>query len=400
MVSRFHILLLAAALALGSLVTAPGSRASAAVTGSTYPTVAAPGTQLTQASQLLSAAQSDADRGDNEAAAEKLRHAAQLEPRSIEIQRLLGDVEYRLQHYQAAEQAYQAVLAVDPGNRDVWNRLGGVYSAEDRYDDAIGAFRKSLPSQAGFANLILAYQDEGRLGDLESEMKIEETRNPYDPSNHYNLASIYKAEQRYDAAISQLQYATDLDARYVDAYNLLGNVYGEQGRYEDAINQYRKAIALDSKYAFAWNNWGVELVNEGQYEASIAKFKQSVELDPGFALGFENMGVAYDHMNDFTQAVEDFQLAINLDPHERNVYVNLGALYYSHNQYNLAEAAFIKGLALQPKSARLHFGLGMTYEAQKKLALAEEQFKIAIAEDPKDSQAASELASVESVLSR
>jgi superkiller protein 3 len=392
---------MAAALALGSLlITTQGVRAQTGATGSTYPSVAGPaGSQMTTASQLLSAAQADADRGDNQAAAEKLHRAASLEPRSIEIQRLLGDVEYRLQHYQAAEQAYQAVLAVDPGNRDVWNRLGGVYSAEDRYDDAIGAFRKSLPSQAGFANLILAYQDQGRLGELESEIKMDETRNPYDPSNHYNLASIYKAEQRYDAAISQLQYAIDLDGHYVDAYNLLGNVYGEQGRYDDAIGQYRKAIAFDSKYAFAWNNWGVELVNEGQYDASIAKFKQAMDLDPHLALAYENLGVAYDHLNDFTQAVEEFQLAINLDPHERNVYINLGALYYSHNQFNLAEAAFIKGLSLQPKSARLHFDLGMTYEAQRKLALAEDQFKTALADDPKDSEAASELASVESVLS-
>ncbi|HZV79393.1 MAG TPA: tetratricopeptide repeat protein [Candidatus Binatus sp.] len=396
---RYSVCLAATALIAGGVVWAnsPAKADNSSPPGGTYPSVASPNsTHSSATAQLLAAARADADRGDNEGAAQELHRAAAIEPRNIEIERLLGDVEYRLQHYPAAETAYNAVLAVDPTNRDVWNRLGGVYSAEDRFDDAVGAFRKSLPSKEGFANLVLLYSDEGRLGELEAEYKLEETRNPYEPSNHYNLASIYKAEKKYDAATAQLQYALDRDARYTDAYNLLGNVYGEEGRYDDAINQYKTAIAIDPKYAFAWNNWGVELVNEGQYEAGIEKFNHAIQLEPQLALAYENLGVDYDHLNDFTKAVEYFQRAINLDPHERNVYINLGSLYYTHNQLNLAEAAFIKGLALQPKSDRLHFGLGLTYEAQKKYALAEEQFKIAIAEDPKDTEAASELAAVES----
>ena len=203
MSSRFHHTLIIAAMAALSIATAsaaaradspaPSPAPTVAPTANpvnpSYPPVTTPANpRSASASQLLAAARADADRGDNEGAAEKLHKAVALEPRNIEIERTLGDVEYRLQHYQAAEAAYLAVLAIDPTNRDVYNRLGGVYSAEDRFDDAVSAFRKSLPSKEGFANLVMLYADEGRLGELESEYKLEETRNPYEPSNHYNLA--------------------------------------------------------------------------------------------------------------------------------------------------------------------------------------------------------------------
>ncbi len=363
---------------------------------SSYPAGVPAGPRSSGASELLNEARYDADRGLNQAAAELLRKAALQEPRNIEIQRLLGDVEYRLENYKAAEAAYQAVLAVDPNNREVYNRLGGVYAAQDHVDEAIAAFRKSLPSKEGFANLVAAYADEGKLGELEGEIELEETRYPFDPSNHYNLAVVYKAEQKYDAAIAQLGYALDRNERFIDAHNLLGTIYGEMGRYDDAITQYKFALGIDSRYSFAWLNWGVELINEGQYKAAIEKIQQAITLDPGFALGYENLGVDYDHLGDFTGAVEQYQRAITLDPHERNVFLNLGFLYYSHGQYNLAEAAFIKGIALQPHNARLHLGLGYVYEAQKKYALAEEQVKAALAQDPKDSLAVAKLAEIES----
>ena len=379
----------------------PAPSPTASAQASSYPPVAVPaGPRSQSASEMLTSARADADRGLNDSAAQKLRGAAVLEPRNLEIQRLLGDVEYRLEHYKAAEAAYQAVLAIDPNNRDVYNRLGGVYAAEDRFNDAISAFRKSLPSREGFANLVQAYADEGKLGELEAEYKLEETRDPYEPANHYNLAVIYKAEQKYDGAIAQAGYALDRNARFTDAHNILGTVYGEQGRYEDAIAQYKMAIGIDGRYAFGWLNWGVELINEGNSAAAVEKIKHSISLDPQLALAYENLGVAYDHLDDFTGAVEQYQHTISLDPHDRNIYVNLGALYYNHNQYNLAEAAFIKGLALQSKNALLHLGLGVTYASQKKYQLADVQLKEALAENPKDSLAAAKLAEVESHLTR
>ena len=316
--------------------------------------------------------------------------------------RLFGDVEYRLEHYKAAEDAYNAVLAVDPSNKDVLNRLGGVYAAEDRFNDATGAFRRSLPSSEGFLNLVQAFEDAGRLGDLEGEQQAEETRHPFEAWSHLNLGIVLTAEKKYDQALGQLRTAIEISPRSAEARNELGIVYGETGKYNEAIEQQKFAIAFDPMYAASWMNWGVELrylyladADENHLKTAVEKIQHATSIKPDFAQAYENLGVVYDDLGQFTAAVENLQHAIALDPRDRTVYQNLGVIYLDHNLYNLAEAAFIKGLAIHPRNEVLHFALGSTYQKQRKFDLAAEQLRIALAEDPQDSRARELLNQVE-----
>ena len=347
------------------------------------------------AQDLFAKAQLDAAAGRNETAREELRRAAALEPTNIAVQKLLGDVEYRLQNYPAAEAAYRIVLAKEPNNKEVHNRLGGVYAAEDRLEDAASEFRKTLPSSEGFANLVQAYADEGRLGELEQENLYETEREPFEPHVRYNLAYVYWYEKKYTQAVQTLREALVRAPRYVDARNLLGNVYGDLGKFGEAIDQYKIAIGDDPKYYYAWMNWGVELIRIGDYRGGIEKIERAINLAPQFSLAYENLGVAYDFLGDFTKAVELYNKAITIDPRERTAYLNLGAIYRSHNLMNLAEAAYIKGLTVAPRFADLHYDLGEVYERQHKYQLALQQYQLALAAAPDHQLAKAGIAEVE-----
>ncbi|MDQ6780545.1 MAG: tetratricopeptide repeat protein, partial [Candidatus Eremiobacteraeota bacterium] len=142
------------------------------------------------AAQLLAQAETASAQGHNQTARELLHQAVALEPGNMAAQKLLGDVEYRLEHYTEALSAYKIVLAHDPANKDVHNRLGGVYAALDNLDAAIAEFRSSLPLSEGFANLVQSYADQGKLSDLEAEYERAEEHNPFEYVNHYNLGYI------------------------------------------------------------------------------------------------------------------------------------------------------------------------------------------------------------------
>jgi tetratricopeptide (TPR) repeat protein len=350
------------------------------------------------ASDLLSQAQADIAAGHNTTAREELRRAAAIDPGNLGIQKMLGDVEYRLENFPAAEIAYLAVLDKEPDNKDVHNRLGGVYAAEDRFDDALSEFRKSLPLREGFANLVQVYQDQGRLGELESEYMIEMEREPMEPGTHYNLGIVYDAEKNYAQAIDQYTTALDRNPRFTDALNALGVVFADEGRHQDAIARYQQTLDLDPRYYLALMNWGVELIKLGDYNGAIEKINKAIDINPQFPLSYENLGVAYDYLGDFTRAVELYQRTIVLDPGDRNVYVNLGAIYYNHGLLNLAEAAFIKGLATGAKNATLHFGLGDVYQQQRKYQLALAQFKSALAITPTDLTTQAKVAEMQAAL--
>src|SRR5579872_113555 len=347
------------------------------------------------AAALLAQAQSEAAAGHNDTAKQILLQAASKYPDDMQIQKLLGDVEYRLQNYDAAAAAYQNVLAHDPNDKEVHNRLGGVYAAQDRYNDAISEFRKSLPLAVGFLNLVEAYDDEGRLSELEDEFQADVNRDPNNPLFHVNLGTIYEHEQKFSLAQEEFQSALDANPSFAEAHNGLGIVYGDLGRWQDAIMQYRLAILEEPKSPHPWMNWGVELIGEGKYNDALQKLQYAIQLDPVFAQSYNNMGVAYEYLNQFTPAVESYEKALALDPRLRQAYQNLGNIYFTHNLLNLAEAAFIKGIAVAPKYAALHFDLGVVYEQQRKYDLAADQYKAALASQPSLSVARDMLAGVQ-----
>ena len=336
------------------------------------------------AQSVFAKARVEAAAGHNDAARADLLVAVKLDPSNLAIQKLLGDVEYRLQNYRAAEAAYKAVLVRDPANKDVHNRLGGVYAAEDRFNDAVGEFRASLPSSEGFSNLVEAYAEQGRLGDLEAEYQLEISRSQFDPTAHYNYGYVLSREQRYADAIGQFTQAVGLQPHFADAHNALGKAFGDTGRYQDAINEYKLALGLNPKHYMAIMNWGVELIYLGDYQGAIDKINQSIGIKNDFALSYENLGVAYDYLGDFTRAVELYQRSISLDPRVWHAYVDLGAIYMVHGLNNLAEAAFIKGLSVNPRNAELHYLLGYVYQKQKKFDLAKQQYDLAAAEKSAD----------------
>ena len=350
------------------------------------------------AASLLGQAQIDAASGRNQVARDEVRRALVLDPNNVDAMRLLGDVSYRLEDYPAAETAYRSVLQHDPTDRNVHNRLGGVYAAEGRIDDAIGQFKLSLPSQEGTLNLVEIYKEGGRLKELEAEDQADMDRAPNDdPYSRFELAWVYEAEKRYAEAINLYDQAIDLKPDFWEAHNGLGIVFGEVGRYQDAIDQYRRAISENQNCFQCWMNWGVELINSGDPQAAIDKINKSLTYNRQFGLAYMNLGVAYDALGDFQRAIELYQQAITYDPRLPQVYYNLGSDYFQHGLLNLAEAAFVKGIAIYPRDATLHLALGYYYQDRHQYAQAEEQYKLAMTYDPSDARAKSYLSQVQAL---
>jgi len=353
------------------------------------------------AASLLAQAQIDAASGHNEEARAELLRAQQLDPTNLNVLMLLGDVEYRLEHYPAAEAAYKAVEARTPKDKALHNKLGGVFAAEGRLDDAIAEFRLSLPSQEGISNLIQVYEEEGKLSELEAEDQLEVDRAPADdPYSRFELATVLAAEKKYPEALDLFDQVLNLRPDFWQAHNGLGTVYGELGRYPDAIAQYKIAIDQSSSCYQCWMNWGVELINSGDPTGAVEKIQKAISINTQFGLAYMNLGVAYDALGNFQKAIELYQQAIAYDPHAPQVYLNLGSDYFEHGLLNLAQAAFIKGIAIHPRDSALHLALGYYYQQRGEYTQAIDQYKLAMAYDPSDPRAKTQLDQVEALMKK
>ena len=73
------------------------------------------------------------------------------------------------------------------------------------------------------------------------EQKEWIAREPENPRPWYNLAQLYRMEQRQDEALALLLEAVRLDAACADAHAALAEIYAVRGDYAAAREHARKA---------------------------------------------------------------------------------------------------------------------------------------------------------------
>jgi tetratricopeptide (TPR) repeat protein len=130
---------------------------------------------------------------------------------------------YREDQDEAAVEAFQQAIKLDPDLAEAHFRLGLGYETLNKADEADQEFKKAVE---GYKK---------HLGN-----------NPDDAEAHYNL----------------------------------GQTYASLHQYSDAIREYRQAIKLKNDDAEMYYDLGVALTKLAQYSEAAAAFSKSVEIDP------------------------------------------------------------------------------------------------------------------------
>lgn len=122
------------------------------------------------------------------------------------------------------------------------NRLGCLYLAAGRIDDAADAFRRAIERDPGSLEAALnfgfiqglAMVEPSRLKRSVSELNSAAERFPEEPRLYLHLAELYEASSLYDAAVARIEKALDVAPGCLEAYDmaaryvLLGGEYGER----------------------------------------------------------------------------------------------------------------------------------------------------------------------------
>jgi tetratricopeptide (TPR) repeat protein len=133
-----------------------------------------------------------------------LKTAMVLNPSDAMACFALGKVYGRIERYEAARQAYLAVLKIDPDHIDAQNNLGNIYLRQQRPHRAIEVFSVLLQADSTY---VRAYN---------------------------NLGYAYLATNQPQRAIATYEKAIAVDASYAQAHSSLGTLYMKQGRIPEA----------------------------------------------------------------------------------------------------------------------------------------------------------------------
>ncbi|MBF0475055.1 MAG: tetratricopeptide repeat protein [Deltaproteobacteria bacterium] len=174
--------------------------------------------------------------------------------------------------YDKAMIAYRKVLQVyQPA--EVYYNIGYIKAAQEKYGEAIVAFRKATEINSTYAKAFkgmgLVYQKMGMTDKAHEAMQ--------------RAAEIYISQDMVDDAESLLLQVARTNPGSANVYNSLGILYRRQGKYREALNQYRSALKVSPDDENIYFNIGQVFILMKDFDQAKKAFHQALKIYPSFA---------------------------------------------------------------------------------------------------------------------
>jgi Flp pilus assembly protein TadD len=203
---------------------------------------------------------------------------------------------------------------------------------------------------------------------------------PSDSEGWYYLGRTKYNENRFDEAIHAFQRSLQLDPKNVKIEDNLGLAYAGLGRAEDAISAYQTAIAWQNEALQKLNSKKEDpqtkesqtdaaknpgpfidlaslLLDQNRSTEAISYLHQAIEIGPRDSKAHELLGKAYSRLGQLPQAQAELETAIALAPRNPNLPCVLGPIYHKQGltekaKLQLDRCAALNGTHSSPETPR------------------------------------------------
>ncbi|MDB5040887.1 MAG: Flp pilus assembly protein TadD [Candidatus Eremiobacteraeota bacterium] len=375
---------LVTALALAGSLTTPALAVVPDASPAPVPASAAPAGATPDAALILDTARGKVAAGNTKGAIDGLAPYVAAHPGDTAAGRLLGDLYFRVPDFARAEKVWKAIVSLSPDDRETHSRLGSLYAVQDRVNDAILEFQKSLPSRSGYAGLVMIHKRAGDLQQYLGNLQYATEKAPFEAGAWTELGQARRSLRQYDAALVAFTRVVGIRPGSCSARVDLANVLVDLRRVDPAIVHLKACLQNDAFFYPAVVNLGEAYLEKGDATTARPYLDRALALRAEGTEALVDIGYVYDMQGDWKTAIVYYNRAIRSDPMRPEAYIDLGYDYNEHRLFPLAEAAFIKGISVAADDGRLHYLLAVTYNLQGKIRLARVEYQRAIASEEPD----------------
>jgi tetratricopeptide (TPR) repeat protein len=230
--------------------------------------------------------------------------------------------------------------------------------------------------------------DSGEIDKPVADIRAMLKGGPEDREVYLRLGIIYTRAKRFDEALDALakaeKLATKPDEKSYVSF-LRGDLYQRQKKFDQAETEFRKVLAStspsDPQAAATLNYLGYMNADRGvKLEESLNYIKQALSLDPNNYAYLDSLGWAYFKLGKYEQAEENLTKAeshVSTDP---TVQEHLGDLYQKTNRLKLAAAHWDRAVQEWNKTVAAEVDTEAFAKVQQKLDAA----KVRLAKEESD----------------
>jgi tetratricopeptide (TPR) repeat protein len=314
--------------------------------------------------------------------------------------------------FATAEPLLRKATDDDPKNYQAWFYLGYLYSATNRRDDAISAYRKAIALQPGVfesnlnLGMLLASQGDpesakylriaGQMkpnpeqqsalshGWLLLASKLEQTDfagsvdayrqaadlSPKDPAPLLAQGQLLEKHKDTSAAEKAYKEALARDPKSGDALAVLSNLYLSTRRFPEAEQTLREYLQTNPQNPNAHLQLGRVLRAQGKNDEAAAELEKTLELHPGDLDALKELGSAQYSAKKYPAAEATVRNIIARQPNDPDIQYMLGSILMRQFKYADAQAAFLQTVRMKPDWGDAYGELAVAASGNKDYQLA------------------------------
>ncbi|KAJ1963156.1 glucose repression mediator protein [Dispira parvispora] len=223
----------------------------------------------------------------------------------------IGILYDRYENYEYAEEAFSAVLNMDPKfekANEIQFRLGMICKSLQKYSVALQQFQRALdnpPKPLVKADILfqLAHVHDLNKAYAAAREYYEKVlaENPAHPKALFQLGWLYDIPKtgftRPDYAETFLTRAVELEPKDSQAWYLLGRYYINHSQHTQAYEAYQQAVRLNEKNALYWCSIGVLYFQTQQFRDALDAYSRALGCNTTLSEVWYNLGILYETCN-------------------------------------------------------------------------------------------------------
>ena len=160
----------------------------------------------------------------------------------------------------------------------------------------------------------------------------------------YYLARTKYNENRFEEAVAAFKECLKLDPKHVRAEDNLGLTLQALGRTDEAQQAFENAIQWQAsapvKSPWPYIDFGSFLLENNQPEKAVACLQRALEIAPDSAKAHQLAGKAYLSLGQLSRAQAELEWSVKLEPDNARAHYVLGQLYQKEGESEKARQEF------------------------------------------------------------
>ncbi len=326
--------------------------------------------------------------GQNQAAANEFRRAAELDPKHLGAQLKLAQLMGANRNpdvVREAEKKAEAILAIDPGNPDALQALAAAeLRLWDNPGDALANLQEALEKDprhlSSAMTLAMEKLRKNDVAGAEKVMVASAAAAPSSPEHAVVLARFYLLLHKPQEAERQFRRALDLDHANGPALAALANLLRQAGRLDEAGQLYERASRLPGPQYRSLH--AMFLLETGKNDAALAEFERIYKADRADRDARGRLISAYLRSHRISDAEKILDDAIKRNSEDAEARLQRGALLLASGKFREAETDLTGALRFQADKPAAHLAMSKLHQVRGETAQQIQELTEALRLDP------------------